>query len=134
MGTIVKGGQASLAELGNWRILAMKEQDLLELYQLLSLYRQTYQEDAEGGKDLDGWLSIVALRYREQTGGKDVREGRNPRNAGRKKAYTEEQDERIRHLYGERLSIRGIAKESGCSAGHVQDVIKKKHTTASWVY
>ncbi len=43
-------------------VLTMKEQDLLELYQLLSLYRQTYQEDEGAEKNLEGWLSKVAQR------------------------------------------------------------------------
>lgn len=106
--------------------LSMKGQDLLELYQLLSLYRQAYHEDGAAEKDLDGWLKAVAQRYKERTDGKDVREGRNPREAGRKRKYTEEQNEGIMHLYKEGLSIRRIAEEARCSPGHVQDVIKGK--------
>ncbi len=114
-------------------VLTMKEQDLLELYQLLSLYRQTYQEDEGAEKNLEGWLSKVAQRYKERTGGENVRAGRNPRKAGRKKAYTEEQEEKIRDLYKEGLSIRSIAKEACCSPGHVQDVIKAKKQEAGRV-
>lgn len=110
------------------RASSMKGQDLLELYQLLSLYRQTYREDEGTEKDLDGWLSMVALRYAERTGGGNVREGRNPRKAGRKKAYTKEHDEKIGDLYRKGLSIRGIAREACCSPGHVQDVIKAQKT------
>lgn len=104
--------------------LMMKEQDLLELYQLLSLYRQTHYEEAEAEKTLEGWIEEVSRRYSERTGGKNIREGRNPRRAGRKKAYSEERDARIRELHKEGLSIRGIAKEAGCSSGHVQDVLR----------
>ena len=106
------------------RKMEMKEQDLLELYHLLVMYRDTYHEEEE--KDLGGWIQMVSVRYRERTGGKEIREGRNPRRAGRKRSYPESHDRKILELYQEGFSIRHIAEEAGCSPGHVQDVINRQ--------
>ena len=98
-------------------MLEMKRQDLEELYQLLSMYRGVYRAEEAGGI-----LEEVRRRYRERYG-EDIREKRNPRKAGRKKKYTEEQRRRIRELREEGQTIREIAKETGCSVGYVQDVL-----------
>lgn len=106
--------------------MAMKEQDLLELYQLLTAYRTTYGEEAGAVGGVSGLLGMVGQRYRERTCGKDIREGSNPRGAGRKKSYPKEHDEGIMGLYRKGLSVRQTAKEMCCSPGHVQDVIRRQ--------
>lgn len=103
--------------------LEMKEMDLIELYQLLSLYRRTYEE--EEVKSLTELLERVGGRYRKRSGGKDIIQARNPREAGRKRKYTEKEDARIKEIYQSGKSMRETAKEAGCSVGHVQDVLKK---------
>lgn len=106
--------------------LVMKEMDLIELHQLLSLYRRTYLEKDE--TMVAALLEEVGVKYRFVSGGKDIREARNPREAGRKRVYTSEQDARILAIRTSGKSIRETAREAGCSIGHVQDVLKKKHS------
>lgn len=98
--------------------LEMKSQDLLELYQLLTLYAGTY-----GGREAEQMLHEVSERYRDNYGGEDVSEKSNPRKAGRKKQYTEEEKNEIRSFRKKGMTIRGIAKETGCSVGYVQGVL-----------
>lgn len=55
---------------------------------------------------------------------------KHPREAGRKKIYTPEQNVRIAEIRSSGKSIRETAREAGCSTGHVQDVLrsmKEKH-------
>ena len=106
------------------RLFCMKAQDLLELYQLILLYR-TYPEDTP--EHLPGFPEKIEERYRA-CGGKDIKRQTNPRRAGRKPIYTQEQNCRITELYQQGVTLRGIAKEIGCSAGHVQDVIRRGKT------
>ena len=93
--------------------IQMNPQDLLELYQLIRLYEGTY---ADSG--------AVDEKYKERTGGEDIGQAGNPRGAGRKKKYTEKENEKILELRKKGDSLRRISRETGCSAGHVQDVIK----------
>ncbi len=104
-------------------VVRMKEQDLLELWQLLKMYRQTYGE--EGENNLERCLEGIGERYKEETKGGDIRKGRNPRKAGRKRVYTKEENAEIRQLHSQGLSIREIGRRAGCSIGHVQNVIKE---------
>lgn len=106
--------------------MSMKAQDLLELYQLLEMYRITYREEAGVLEGAGGLLEMVSLRYHERTGGKDIRDGSNPRGAGRKKSYPREHDDEVMELYRKGVSVRQTAKEMCCSPGHVQDVIKRQ--------
>lgn len=103
--------------------LAMKDQDLVELYQLLHLYWRTYPENAD--RSLKEIISDIERKYREQSGGKEIKGISNPRSAGRKKKYTQKQDAQIKRLYKEGNSMRQIAEKAGCSLGHVQDVIHR---------
>ena len=104
--------------------LEMKKMDLIELHQLLSLFRQTYLEDEE--TTVAQLLTDVGEKYRYVSGGKDIRTARNPREAGRKRTYTPEQNARIAAIRASGKSIRDTAKEAGCSVGHVQEVLRKK--------
>ena len=103
--------------------MEMREQDLLELYQLLELYRRTYGVSA--GKEVEECLEKVRERYGCRTGGGDIGKARNPRGAGRKAKYRAEENHAIFELYKSGKSLRQIAKEAACSVGHVQDVIKR---------
>lgn len=98
-------------------MIEMKRQDLEELYQLLTLYKRTY-----GNRHVEEIQKEVAERY-ERHYGKDIMKERNPRKAGRKRQYTEEDREKIRIKRGQGASIREIAKETGCSVGYVQGVL-----------
>lgn len=104
--------------------LQMREQDLLELYQLTAIYRRTYGKDTM--QSLDVFLNMLEERYRHNTAGKDVKQQKNPRKAGRKAKYTEEQNRQISELFQNGASLRRAAKEAGCSVGHVQDILKRK--------
>lgn len=105
-------------------VLKMKEQDLLELYQLVKMYRQCHEEK-ERGISLEEMLGTVEEEYRERTGG-DIKEAGNPGKAGRKRKYKEETEREILKLYQGGKSLRQTAREAGCSVGHVQDVIKRE--------
>lgn len=98
-------------------MIEMKRQDLEELYQLLTLYERTH-----GSKNAEELLKEVAERYGRHYG-KDIMKERNPRKAGRKRQYTEEDREKIRKIRVQGKSIREIAKETGCSVGYVQGVL-----------
>lgn len=103
--------------------LAMKHQDMSELYQLVKLYVRTYGYDKDTGTE---FLSELRNRYLEQFNGKSIEEACNPRGAGRKAVYTKEENDRIAELRKEGLSLRAVAKAAGCSLGHVQDVLYNK--------
>lgn len=103
-------------------IFNMKRQDLLELYQLTSLYQRSYPNDII--QELEIFLEIIGERYRKTTNGEEINQQSNPRNAGRKPVYTEEHNSRIIQLYRAGTPLRRIAEETGCSLGHVQDIIR----------
>lgn len=107
--------------------LMMKPQDLLELYQLLALYQRTYHEGGE--KSLSGWLDDISGHFKDRTRGGDIKKASNPRNAGRRKYYSESQDQEILVQYRNGDSFRRIASRNGCSVGHVQDVVKAQKKT-----
>lgn len=98
--------------------LEMKRQDLEELYILLEVYERTY-----GGRNVREMKEEVSAEYREKKGGGNISEKRNPRGAGRKRQYTEEERKRIRELRNEGMAMRRIAEETGCSVGYVQGVL-----------
>ena len=100
-------------------MLGMKRQDLEELYQLLELYERTY-----GEKEAEKVLAKVEEDYRNIYGEK-IGEKRNPRKAGRKRKYTEVTKGEIHKFRREGLTIREIAKETGCSVGYVQSVLSE---------
>ena len=102
--------------------IQMKPQDLLELYQLIRLYERTYADSR--AVDIRTLEREVGEKYKERTGGEDIGQAGNPRGAGRKKKYTEKENEKILELRKKGDSLRRISRETGCSAGHVQDVIK----------
>lgn len=108
--------------------LRMREQDLLELYQLTAMYRRTYRKDEI--KSMDGLLEMIEERYRHDTG-KDIKRQTNPRKAWRKAKYTEAQNCQISALYQNGASLRTIAKETGCSVGHAQEIIRRKKSYIS---
>lgn len=97
--------------------MEMKRQDMEELFQLLEVYERTY-----GGSVVSEIIKELWARYRGATG-ENISEKRNPRGAGRKRQYTEEEKERIRELRDRGMSIRGIAEGTGCSVGYVQGVL-----------
>lgn len=106
--------------------LKMKEMDLIELHQLLSMYRRVYLETDETiVRDL---LEEIGGKYRDLTKGKDIQRARNPREAGRKRIYTREQDENIIRIRKSGKSIRETAKEAGCSPGHVEDLLRRRRS------
>lgn len=99
-------------------MLEMKRQDMEELSQLLCLYERTY-----GSREAGELLKEVSDRYRNQYK-ENILEKRNPRNAGRKRQYTEEKKGELRELRKKGLTIREIARETGCSVGYVQGVLR----------
>lgn len=101
----------------------MHEQDLLELYQLAEMYESTYRE--ESIESLAGFLEVVREQYRSVTHGKEIIQQTNPRKAGRRPEYTKERNSLIMEQHQKGQSLRMIAKEAGCSVGHVQDILNR---------
>lgn len=100
-------------------MLEMKRQDMEELSQLLCLYERTY-----GSREAGELLKELSERYRNSYK-ENILEKRNPRKAGRKRQYTEEKKEKLRELRAKGLTIREIARETGCSVGYVQGVLSE---------
>ena len=104
--------------------VAMREADMIELYQLLGVYRAVYGERDAARAVMDDLEAQYKEKPDRRFGG--IGEARNPRGAGRRRAYTEEDDARIWELYaGGGMPLREIAGKAGCSLGHVQDVIRR---------
>lgn len=101
------------------KLLNMHKHELLEFYQLINLYKTTYKDDS-----LDKLLIDVEILYGEITH-TDIKQQSNPRQAGRKTKYTEEQNQQIIDLRKSGVSLRNIANETGFSLGHIQTVLKK---------
>lgn len=99
--------------------IEMKRQDLIELYQLLVVYKQTYF----GNRNIEELIDEITDRFRNAYK-EDIKHVRNPRNAGRKCQYTEENIQMIKELRKNGYSLRKIAEEMGCSLGRVQNVLK----------
>ena len=89
----------------------MNRQDMEELYQLLELYERTY-----GGRKVTEMRQEVSARYREEKG-EVISQKRNPRRAGRKRRYTEEEKQRIRELRDGGMSIRLAIRAKGPPSG-----------------
>ena len=101
-------------------MIEMRQQDMVEMYQLLTVYRMTYQKN---GIIVEELLDDMERRYRKVYGG-EIASKRNPRHAGRKSKYTKEKCQEILALREEGLSYRQIAEKCGCSLSHVQNVLK----------
>ena len=102
--------------------IEMRQQDMVEMYQLLTIYRITYPNNET---IVDELLEDIERRYSKVYGGR-IASKRNPRNAGRKPKYTEEKDQEIKAFREEGLSYRQIAGKCGCSLNHVQTVLKEQ--------
>lgn len=101
--------------------LQMKKQDLVELYQLCRVYVQAH--DGAGRAAAEKLMQAADAEYLGMGYGHIVTAG-NPRGAGRKAVYPDETNRKIQALHAQGMSKRRIAKEIGCSLGHVQDVTK----------
>ena len=100
-------------------VLEMKRQDMEELSQLLRLYERTY-----GGREAGELLKEVSERYSNSYKG-NILEKTNPRKAGRKRRYTEDRKRELREFRKKGLTIREIARKTGCSVGYVQGVLRE---------
>lgn len=107
--------------------LFMKRQDLIELFQLVRMYGQSYPCSRDPGLLL--LLSDIRQTYASQFKGPPIDVAHNPRGAGRKTVYTDEDNNKILRLKANGLSLRSIAKEAGCSLGHVQSVLRNHDGT-----
>lgn len=95
----------------------MKRQDFEELSQLLRMYDRVY-----GSKEAKQLLLEVAQRY-SNCYKEDILLRNNPRNAGRKKKYTETDKRKIRDFREKGFTFREIAEKTGCSVGYIQGVM-----------
>lgn len=102
--------------------IEMRQQDMVELYQMLTVYRMTYPDRESAAVLL---LEDVAWRY-QKIYGERITTKRNPRNAGRRPKYTREESQQIIELREEGLSYRKIAEKTECSFSYVQRVLKER--------
>lgn len=100
----------------------MRQQDMVEMYQLLTVYRTTYPDRESMAALL---LEDVAWRY-QKAYGEEIASRRNPRNAGRKPKYTKEEGQKVIELREKGLSYRQIAEKTGYSLSHVQRVLNER--------
>ena len=100
-------------------MLEMRRQDQEELYQLLLLYVRTY-----GSQEAEKLLMELKHRYASKYH-EDISLKRNPRNAGRKRCYTDSDKEKIHKLRGEGNTLRKISEKTGCSVGYIQGVLSE---------
>ena len=102
--------------------LQMQEGDLLELYQLLDLYRRTYQDEV--WSDVPELMEEISDRYRKLNG-QDIKKATNPRGAGRKKVYNKVKAEEVKAVYNQLKNVRKTAKEAGVSTTFVYKCIRE---------
>jgi len=101
---------------------SMPPGDLLELYQLLRIYRGKYSDRTDF--NILGLMDEVAAFYADRTGGKDIRKATNPRGAGRKNQYGKDKAAEVGAAYQTCKSIRRTAEQTGVSTTYVYKVIK----------
>lgn len=93
---------------------------LLELYQLLKLYKK---ECPDSRADIEGLIEDVRLRYADTTG-QPIETAHNPRRAGRKTQYDKDMAGKVKAVYKASGSIRKTAAECGVSTTYVYKCIK----------
>ena len=96
----------------------MRKSDLGELHALLEMYRITY-----GGVPEELMEAVEAAYRRGQ--GRETPVG-NPRGAGRKGTAAPEKIRKAKQLREKGWTIRKVAGEMGCSAGHVHKLIHEQ--------
>lgn len=93
---------------------------LLELYQLLKLYKK---ECPDSKADIEGLIEDVRLRYKDTTG-QPIETAHNPRKAGRKTQYNKDKADKVRAVYKACGSVRETARQTGVSTTFVYKAIK----------
>ena len=93
---------------------------LLELYQLLKLYKK---ECPDSRADIEGLIEDVRLRYADTTG-QPIETAHNPRKAGRKTQYDKDKAEQVKAVYMASGSVRETARQTGVSTTFVYKCIK----------
>ena len=93
---------------------------LLELYQLLTLYKK---ECPDCQTDIDGLIKDVRQRYKGITG-KAIETAHNPRQAGRKTVYDKDVADKVKAVYQACGSVRETARQTGVSTTSVYKAIK----------
>lgn len=96
----------------------MQAKDLLELYQLITMYQQVY---ASEGIDVSEEIDHISEQYYEKTGIR-IEEARNPRDAGRKRVYSDEVRAQISRWKAEGVTYREISRRTGCSLGFISGI------------
>ena len=106
--------------------LFMQDTDLSEIYTYLELFGKVYDGyDKEIEKIRQGILKIYSEEYHCHDADDALRRLGNPRNAGRKAKYAENQKEQIRALSAAGMSIREIATETGMPKSSVQRWLRR---------
>lgn len=101
----------------------MTEKDFGELYAGLTCFYRTYAIEEQAVKLV---LDTVANAYATEYGHDDlsaIKEIRNPRNAGRKRKYSEGVKQRVKDLSKSGLSTRQISAETGIPKSTVQRLL-----------
>lgn len=104
----------------------MSEHDFAETYTFLELFLRTYVTHEDEVKIvLQAILDMYRLEYNRADPVQALKELRNPRNAGRKRHITQEDECRIRELRYHGYSIRYIAEETGIPKSSVQRLLNE---------
>ena len=117
--------------------LQLRDVDFSELYTYLELYERTYNCNLAESSKIRTHLEHC---YCEKHGLKNSKEvpaifheiSRNPREAGRKKSYTQEQENIVLQYLKNGMSIREVSRKTGISPGTVQRI--KSGDLQSWLY
>ena len=95
--------------------------ELLELHQLLRIYRVRFDGDTR--QDVPDFMEEVAEKYQQITG-KPIKTASNPRGAGRKPLHDKDKAAEVKAVYEACGGIRETAKLTGVSTTYVYKCIK----------
>ena len=127
----------SVADMRRNATVAMRNQDLAELYNYLLLFTKTYSDREDEVRSLVMTIHDIFLEQSEHECRNDagyvLSTLRNPRGAGRKSGITQEQSHSITELHKAGLSIRDISRKLTISKSTIQRVIAKQNPEVSHI-
>ena len=111
-------------------VLQLRDVDFSELYMYLELYERTYNSNLSESLKIRTHLEqcyCVKHGLKDTSGVSEIfhKISRNPREAGRKKSYTEEGEKAVWEYIENGMSIREVSRKTGMSAGTVQRIKKE---------
>ena len=103
----------------------MQEKDLAELYTYLDLFAKTYLCGRKAAMSLLVFVrQVYSLEYDCPDPDKALRRLKNPRNAGRRREYSDLTAVQVKQLHKDGLSIRRISAQTGIPRSTVQRILR----------